>query len=390
MTCFKCGATLEKTDIFCLRCGTPILTEDDIETRPYVDYANIKKYSDNDSHTSKAPLYDTGSRNGLSTFTGDTPNFETMRISNESQPEDGQPSGNQYRDDGYHDEHESYEHESYEQPVKRISRGAVIAITIVVCLALIGVGFYFLIQPPRSQENGTDRSISSAGDGEDAEGSSPTEDAAAAGAAAGSQAITSISILSDGRTQTEFHTMVGETVLLRSRIVPEGVVADVTWSSSDPDVLEVVSLDRSGLEAHVTGKAAGVADIVLSAGGFETHYIVFVDDLPMHVQLENAIENSGSAVWLSITWIGGQHAGSETLFERAGGGQKWTMEGVSGRSDVDPVFGKENNTLTIGFTTTTRVYYLFSDGTGYFRNPDGTNSEDFTWMFWTMVNEASG
>ena len=34
MTCSHCGAKLNKKDILCLRCGTPVLTEDDITLMP--------------------------------------------------------------------------------------------------------------------------------------------------------------------------------------------------------------------------------------------------------------------------------------------------------------------------------------------------------------------
>jgi len=47
---------------------------------------------------------------------------------------------------------------------------------------------------------------------------------------------------------------------------------------------------------------------------------------------------------------------------------------------VSPAFSYENDVFMIGFPTTTRIYYLYNDGSGNFSQPDGTNKENLTWI----------
>jgi len=186
--------------------------------------------------------------------------------------------------------------------------------------------------------------------------------------------------------------MVDEVVTLHAQILPEGVDANVTWTSSDPDILDILSFSHNGLEAAINGKFPGVADIIMTAGDFEMTYAVFVDDLPLHIQLENAINNRNEDIWLTITWTSGEHneSGLKTLFERDSETREWIMEGAYSRSEPEPIFSNTNNAFTIGFADTPRVFYFFADSTGHYRNPDGTDDEDFIWEFMTTLIEPEG
>jgi len=53
MYCLHCGANLNKKDILCLRCGTPVLTEDDITLMPN---AVTTRYI-NEEHSKTGSLY---------------------------------------------------------------------------------------------------------------------------------------------------------------------------------------------------------------------------------------------------------------------------------------------------------------------------------------------
>jgi len=350
-----------------------VLTEDDIMTLPNPNYAN------------------TAQRNGNTQPADIKQKTDTMRFANGSSIENKQPGVehlNSEHPTGIlpEDEHEIDELPAGGHPGRNISRAAVIVITIIACFALIGTGMYFFIRSPGSQKESMEPVISEAGTKEDTDQSDNERNLILPS----SHSITTINILSDGRIQTEFHTMVNETVLLRARIVPEGIDVDIVWTSSDPEVLDVISLDQKGHEAHITGKAAGVADIILTAGSFEVSYPVFIDNNPMDLQLETAIADSDTPIWLTISWTSGQLTGQDTVFERAPEDQAWTMESITLRGEVEPAFGRENNIFTISFPDEERMYYLFSDGLGHLSKPDGTEKDEFTWGFKTTLIEAEG
>ena len=409
MQCKHCGGKLDKTDIFCIRCKTPVLTEDDDVTSML--HTNIARLTTNTPQSDDAELTDANTFSGdapnsddttladttLSTDTApyrksDTstdavPNSDTVRFTNTSPSADATPQNTDAAQSANEPTKKSKLPEFYDPPKKKNSRAAVIITTILVCVTLMGIGLYFLIRPSVPQQDTTSSVIQVDTDDDPEQGDSDTDTDPIR---TQPQAVTSIMLSSGGRAQTEFHTRVNETILLQAQLEPEGVYANITWESSDPDVLDVVPFDSSGQVANITGKAAGVADIIVTAGGIEMAFVVFVDDLPMHVQLENAVENGNESIWLTMRWIGGQRSGQEVLYERTVDSHQWTMEDASGISVVEPTFAMEDNAYTISFPTTTRVFYLFADGTGHFRNPDGSENEDLTWEFMTIRIHPEG
>lgn len=370
MRCFHCGESLSKSDIFCIRCKTPVLTEDDAALVNYnIALPNLENNTEQYSDTMH--------------FIGETPTDSEQSQTIQSQV---------IRQGRGQAEEKQIE---LAPPKKGKSQAFVIIVTIAVCIALVGIGLFFLVWFPQLQQDGRAPIVSDNGtDNGSGNGSDANADSNQAGPGTDSefpaQTVTAINILSGGRVQTEFHAMVDETITLSARIVPEGVDANIVWISSDPDVLEVVQVDARGLEARVTGLAAGVADIVVSAGDFEYNYIVFVDDLPMHLQLESAIESADTSIWLTIFWSTGPHSDEDTTFERDGDSHVWTMGGASGTGEVTPIFGRDENAITITLPTSSRIYFLFADSTGNFKYPDGTDSDDFFWWFMTTQIEPEG
>jgi len=99
---------------------------------------------------------------------------------------------------------------------------------------------------------------------------------------------------------------------------------------------------------------------------------------PLYVQLGSAVLQGNDAVRLSIKW---NSYGSTTLI-RATGSTDWTMiTRNGGTGEVVPTFELVDDALTIKFPTTDKLYFLLEDFTGRFSNPDGSDSESFTWTF---------
>ena len=326
--CIQCNAKLGKSDIFCLKCSTPVLTEDDVTLM-------------------------------LNAGEEGRPDYELHKV----------------------------ESSKFSRFISKYSRLAVIFVTAVVCLSLIATGVYFLFRESPSPTYDTESPVLSSdiNDEDQAQIESDFETTFAV-----SQEVSSIPVSSGGRIQTEFHTMVNDSILLTAQIVPDGAGSDITWSSSDTDVLEVLPVDQRGQEAFITGVSAGVADVIVSAGGFEARYVVFVDDLPKHLQLEHAIENTDSTIWLVVTWVSGENTGREYVFERDEKNLEWSLEVISVINTVEPVFGRDENAFTILFKDSTRIYYLFPDGTGHYMNPDGSDDDEFTWIWGTLRIEPEG
>ena len=419
--CLNCGAKLHKDDIFCLECETPVLTDDDITLMPNAAATRVLnelEYSDSLYDDSIPPVDDVPSVDSATPadiapavadpssdtilYIEDTEEIEKAEITKKVRMSVPQRIVQSRR--AATQKHSIPKNEK-KQPEKKSNRNAIITIFVLLLIVALGVGLFFLLQPARERQEGSDISTPAA----DMEGTDTDEDSTPVVFAENTEPsnpqpapppaqqdaddeteVTSIVLYKEGRAQTEFHTMLNEVITMRAQILPEGSTAAITWTSSDPDVLEVISFGPNGSEASVVGKIPGVADIIVSTDNFEMSYIVFVDDFPLHVQLENAIKNKNEPLWLIITWTSGQHNGEETVFEWDEENQEWLMEGAYNRSDPEPVFGETNNAFTIGFHDMPRVFYFFSDGSGHYRNPDGTDDEDFVWIFKTTLIEPEG
>jgi len=88
--------------------------------------------------------------------------------------------------------------------------------------------------------------------------------------------VRDVTITYTGRTRTEFTARVNERVPLAVRIEPLGAEGEITWSSSNRSVFEVVPNDLEGRQATVTGVGVGNATLTVSVGGIEATCIVRV------------------------------------------------------------------------------------------------------------------
>jgi hypothetical protein len=88
--------------------------------------------------------------------------------------------------------------------------------------------------------------------------------------------------------------------------------------------------------------------------------------------LADVIFNTNNVCWLVIYW----ENGTTTVFERDEYTLDWIMYSRDGSvRQVEPSFSLRGSTFLIGFPTTTRVYNLFNDGTGFF------GDEALVWIF---------
>ena len=88
--------------------------------------------------------------------------------------------------------------------------------------------------------------------------------------------------------------------------------------------------------------------------------------------LTDAIQNSTSRIQIVISWIDGR----TTSFERTAGSDNWIMHNGDGSgSTVYPTFPDEIGIITISFPTTNKLYFLYDNLTGEFRD------ESFEWDY---------
>jgi len=105
------------------------------------------------------------------------------------------------------------------------------------------------------------------------------------------------------------------------------------------------------------------------------------EEISLLERLEDIIGDDDWGVFISISWTDGPYAGQETEFEGVPD-EGWVMNSATGGSrQVYPEFLYDGDVFEIGFPTTTRKYYFFEDGTGFFAEPDGSRKESFTWDF---------
>ena len=99
--------------------------------------------------------------------------------------------------------------------------------------------------------------------------------------------------------------------------------------------------------------------------------------------LWNEIHDTRNGFRITFTWQDGRLSGKQTVLKRSSNSNNWLMDGADGSAtrSVEPSFSSGVDFIVIGYPrTTTRSYYIFEDGTGYFCEPDGTNRENFTWF----------
>jgi len=264
MKCSHCGAKLHKSDIFCIKCETPVLTEDDITLMPN---AETTKFI-NEAQYTEIPLKDdspglVGTPGGGDTLSaGDTLNVgdtlnagDTLNVGDapgvgDTLSADISPGidaalnsdaimhsggGNQADGDltakssNTSSVDEATKVMEPEQALDELTPGklskinnnrkAIIVTAIIVCAVIVGLGLFLLLRSPRAQQD--DARLQAAGD-LSADGADQSADADTP-AVIQPLEVSSIILLNDGREQNEFHTRVNESITLRVRLLPDGV-----------------------------------------------------------------------------------------------------------------------------------------------------------------------
>ncbi|MCL2819315.1 MAG: Ig-like domain-containing protein [Oscillospiraceae bacterium] len=356
MNCLNCGAELHKNDIFCINCETPVLTDEDLAALANMDVEEIDIDRIDKLTMSSGRLFDS-----LSLKENDIPDAKT-------------------NEDGINDDFIPRKKSKNRKPFY-------IAAAAVLCAVIIGFAVFLMLRPSaHDNDEPYGDPEHTTGDGEESRTGDNGDDIPEVII----PAIASIAVLNNGRVQTEFHVSVGESVGLTSKLLPDGALGDVTWLSSDPEVVEVSQPDPSGTEAIIRGLAPGVADIIVKSGDIEETFIVFVDNLSLIMQLENALEDDETAIWLTISWIDADRTEQEVVFERDLENQMWTMESAIERGDIVPTFVNANGAIIMSLPDSAKMYHLFEDGMGFYGNPGETGNEYFMWWFKTTLVEPEG
>jgi len=362
MYCLHCGAELNKKDILCLRCGTPVLTEDDITLMPNA----VTTRFINEAHNNTGPIYkDSSASIDL-----------TQHVNASTTSSLSQKNSDRQKNDS----------EYGEKPDKMKNRKTAIKTSILMGAVLIGITaffLYYMLQPTAPRHGGADPSLPPSSGTESTDGMESNDGEEQAGSENGiaeSYEITGINIFRDRVLQTEIHAMVDEVHILDARLVPIEAEGNIKWISSDPDVLEVVLTSPDGSEASITGKAVGVSDLIITAGDIEVRFIVNVGRHLMREHLESALADDDTTIWLTITWSSGPDFQKVILFERDIDNDVWFREDETGRVEADIDFTGEEEALTMMLRGSPNVYSLFANGTGQMEAPDG-KIEVFSWWF---------
>jgi len=393
MPCSNCGAEVNKRDIFCEECQTPVITEDDIELMPnamVTMFVNEAQYNPETLQNNPSVI---GS--------------DTMPVSADSLSVNEDLSGSEATkpivtvDTGSFPakQRKPQKQQKQQNPRKKSSRTVAGIIMTIFCVVVIGFGIFWIIHSLGAEQNnadpgGTVIEIPGVAVPITVETPTPTiQDDTEDPTPDIMPDIISIELFLGDRLYSEFHIMVNETVTLRAVPVPSGIDADISWRSSDPNALTVTQHDQNGREATITSNAAGVVDIIVTLGDYETSYAVFIGGLPLHIQLEDAIKDINEAIWLEIEWTSGRHSGQKVLFTRAAGEQLWIRDDASGNDVARLDFKYEENAFIIDDLESAYTYHFFADATGHVEIAERTETLDFhhfSWHFKTTIIEPEG
>jgi len=387
--CTGCGAELSDSEAFCTMCGTPAGMNIDIP-----DLSDIPEISDIPDvpeipQQQPTPLYEEVYQNKFCTGCGAA--IESTEVFCTSCGQPVEESAQPYSVPDY----------MYTRPKKKKSNALKIAIIITAVIILLlgtGVGLYYFLDLDIGFINdiiGRRSPIGTPYDDDIRESPRPSPTAEPTDdpdpeptptpepVSTPEPEVESLDITENNIIVTEISLVEDEELMLSSLIYPADVSAEILWTSSDNNVFTITPRDTDASNALLKGTAPGEAVLVVTAGNVMQTCIVRVtrslpDDEPVHITLGNIVMDTSDGVDIRILWRNREI----TVFERAAGGSRWMMQSRTGDyRQVIPSFSFRNDAFTIAFTTTTRVYYLFEDGTGYFRNPNGSNSEALDWEF---------
>jgi len=346
---------MKKNDMFCAECGTSVLQQERQMATSQYDNFDTSSVEQQQSYSAPPPQ-----------ATNEAPYFDQQPVKKES-------------------------------PIKELKVPIKLIAIAAACVMLLGVGIYLILRP--NNVTPTTPYLPPEEIKEIDEPDFPFEIDESPSATMPD--VQSLDITHNGASITDISMDVGEAATLHALIEPFDAEFDISWENSDPQIFSVVTNGGDGAEVTLTGLTAGTAKLTVKAGNITRTCIVRIlgehTDQPPPPSagavpesgtqlrmLYDEIENTRSGALLVITWISGDFTGSETSFERDRNSRVWMMVGRDGDNrEVFPEFGYDGESFTIAWQTTTRVYYLSENGTGYFQSPNGSNSEPFSWEFWT-------
>jgi type V secretory pathway adhesin AidA len=88
--------------------------------------------------------------------------------------------------------------------------------------------------------------------------------------------VRSVRIFHSNSEMSDFTISTGERITLRVRIEPVGIEEEITWTSSNPNVFDIVPDNVEGTEATITGIGSGSATVRVTVGGRQAECIVRV------------------------------------------------------------------------------------------------------------------
>jgi len=90
--------------------------------------------------------------------------------------------------------------------------------------------------------------------------------------------VTSIRIMYDGRTITDFSQPRGRPIEMYVSLEPPGIedIVDIEWESTDTEIFEVTPVDIGGRGVRIMGIANGHARLIVKAGDMEASSDVYI------------------------------------------------------------------------------------------------------------------
>ena len=214
--------------------------------------------------------------------------------------------------------------------------------------------------------------------------------------------VQAVTIIHANQEIIDFTLRLGDApVPMNVRIAPAGYREEITWSSSNEGVVEVIPSNAQGTTAEIRAIGVGSAEVTVRAGGITQTCVVRVTDIqePEPVPVPEPVPDlpisqimyqiiTETDDWVSLTAYWPDWSGNRpTVFTRDKGSLVWTMNGRDGSFRiVDPYFSYRNGALVIGFPTTSSEYLIYDNETGVF----GSSNERLTWRFESDRSYSAG
>jgi serine/threonine protein kinase len=211
--------------------------------------------------------------------------------------------------------------------------------------------------------------------------------------APGSIEAQSVNIIHEGTQKSNVQLNIGEIITLNVVIEPSNADVDIVWTSSDTGIFDFIVIDTSGTSATLVGILSGDATLSVRAGNIvQTCTISILSPTlipdafsqPRLHSLHNALQNLDDNIFIRFHWTDGPQSGRTSDLEWLPHNSQWWMYGATGNNrEVFPEFIFNGGAMQVFWPRAPRrSYYLYENGTGYFAEADGSDSENFVWEIW--------